>query len=123
MQTRLADLRKSQGEKKVNLARGREASHAEGITEAQEILECLHEGNKFNYTQEEKNKAVEQAKEAHVHLAKVLDQAPKDIGLKNDEIGKLPLGGSALYRKCRLEDFKVPPAQRQFEARSNGSNT
>ncbi|KAJ8594932.1 RecF/RecN/SMC protein [Rhizopogon salebrosus TDB-379] len=40
--------------------------------------------------------------------AKILDQALKEIGMKNDEIEKLALERSATYRKCRLEDIKLP---------------
>ncbi|KIK34315.1 hypothetical protein CY34DRAFT_786973, partial [Suillus luteus UH-Slu-Lm8-n1] len=39
---------------------------------------------------------------------KILDQALKEIGLKNDEIENLALERSATYRNCRLEDIKLP---------------
>ncbi|KAG2353281.1 hypothetical protein BDR07DRAFT_729146 [Suillus spraguei] len=62
----------------------------------------------LNDVLEEKNKHVDQAKKTHTKAAKILDQALKEIGLKNDEIEKLALERSATYRKCRLEDIKLP---------------
>ncbi|KAI6108622.1 RecF/RecN/SMC [Pisolithus croceorrhizus] len=99
-QTRLANLRKTQEEEeaKVTELEKEKRRIQEEIAEAQEALEHLREGlNEFSNTQEEKNKA-----------AKVLDQALKEIGMKNDEIEKLALERSALYRKCRLEDIRLP---------------
>lgn len=110
-QTRLANLRKTQEEEeaKVTELEKEKRRIQEEIAEAQEALEHLREGlNEFSNTQEEKNKAVEQAKKAHARSAKVLDQALKEIGMKNDEIEKLALERSALYRKCRLEDIRLP---------------
>jgi len=40
--------------------------------------------------------------------SKVLDQALKEIAACNDEIEKLALERSALYRKCRLEEIQLP---------------
>ncbi|KAG1800580.1 hypothetical protein EV424DRAFT_422725 [Suillus variegatus] len=74
----------------------------EGIAQLREILQGL------NDVLEEKNKHVDQAKKTHTKAAKILDQALKEIGLKNDEIEKLALERSATYRKCRLEDIKLP---------------
>jgi structural maintenance of chromosome 1 len=74
----------------------------EGITQLREMLQGL------NDVLEEKNKHVDQAKKTHTKAAKILDQALKEIGLKNDDIEKLALERSATYRKCRLEDIKLP---------------
>lgn len=79
------------------------------ITEAQEGIAQLREMLQgLNDVLEEKNKHVDQAKKTHTKAAKILDQALKEIGLKNDEIEKLALERSATYRKCRLEDIKLP---------------
>ncbi|KAG1770008.1 RecF/RecN/SMC [Suillus occidentalis] len=78
------------------------AEAQEGIAQLRELLHGL------NDVLEEKNKHVDQAKKAHTKAAKILDQALKEIGLKNDEIEKLALERSATYRKCRLEDIKLP---------------
>ncbi|EGO04101.1 hypothetical protein SERLA73DRAFT_102460 [Serpula lacrymans var. lacrymans S7.3] len=79
------------------------------IAEAQETLsELRDELNGLNETLEQKNKSVEHVKRAHAKASKVLDQALKEIGTKNDEIEKLALERSSTYRKCRLEDIKVP---------------
>ncbi|KAG1764755.1 hypothetical protein EDD22DRAFT_845756 [Suillus occidentalis] len=51
---------------------------------------------------------ITEAQETHTKAANILDQALKEIGLKNDEIEKLALERSATYRKCRLEDIKLP---------------
>ncbi|KAG2067941.1 P-loop containing nucleoside triphosphate hydrolase protein [Suillus decipiens] len=61
----------------------------------------------LNDVLEEKNKHVDQAKKTYTKAAKILDQALKEIGLKNDEIEKLALERSATYRKCRLENIKL----------------
>lgn len=57
---------------------------------------------------EEKTKAVEQVKKTTSKAAKVLDQALKEIAIANDEIEKLALDRSSIYRKCRLEEIKLP---------------
>nr|AYN55353.1 cohesin complex subunit I [Sparassis latifolia] len=57
---------------------------------------------------EEKTKQVEQVKRTTTKSAKVLDQALKEIANGNDEIEKLGLERSAIYRKCRLDEVKLP---------------
>jgi structural maintenance of chromosome 1 len=57
---------------------------------------------------EEKTKAVEQVKKTTSKAAKVLDQALKEIAIANDEIEKLALDRSSIYRKCRLEEIRLP---------------
>ncbi|KAI6020040.1 hypothetical protein F5J12DRAFT_781064 [Pisolithus orientalis] len=96
-QTRLANLRKTQEEdtKVAELEEGKRRMREE-IAEALEALERLREGpDEPNHIQEEKNKTVEQAKKVH---------ARSD---KNDEMEKLGLERTALYRKCRLEDISL----------------
>ncbi|KAI0084077.1 condensin complex subunit SMC1 [Irpex rosettiformis] len=72
------------------------------ITELQEELKELSEGL------DEKTKAVEQAKKVHNKSSKALDQVIKEIAIKNDDIEKLGLERSSIYRKCRLEEIKLP---------------
>ncbi|KAF6764433.1 cohesin complex subunit psm1 [Ephemerocybe angulata] len=57
---------------------------------------------------EEKTKAVEQVKKTTSKASKVLDQALKEIATANDEIEKLALDRSSIYRKCRLEEIQLP---------------
>ncbi|PPQ98373.1 hypothetical protein CVT26_013579 [Gymnopilus dilepis] len=57
---------------------------------------------------DEKTKVVDQVKKTGLKSSKVLDQALKEIALCNDEIEKLSLERSALYRKCRLEEIQLP---------------
>lgn len=40
--------------------------------------------------------------------SKVLDQALKEIATRNDEIEKLGLERSSIYRKCRLDEVRLP---------------
>jgi structural maintenance of chromosome 1 len=93
----------------------------EGIAELREELKELQE------TLDEKSKIVDQVKKTTLKASKVLDQALKeiatcvsfnvvwrtlesfsDVALQNDEIEKLALERSALYRKCRLEEIQLP---------------
>ncbi|KAG7448818.1 condensin complex subunit SMC1 [Guyanagaster necrorhizus] len=57
---------------------------------------------------EEKTRHVDQVKKTTLKASKVLEQALKEITLRNDEIEKLALERSAIYRKCRLEEIKLP---------------
>ncbi|KAG6329522.1 hypothetical protein ID866_9567, partial [Astraeus odoratus] len=110
-QTRLTTIRKTQEEEEAKVVELEEEKRRIQlqIDEARDALARLREGlNELNNSQEEKTKAVEQARKTHGRAAKVLDQALKEIGLKNDDIEKLALERSALYRKCRLEDIKLP---------------
>ncbi|KAJ6610416.1 condensin complex subunit SMC1 [Mycena sp. CBHHK59/15] len=60
---------------------------------------------------EEKTKNVEQVKRTTTKASKVLDQALKEIATRNDEIEKSALERSSIYRKCRLEEIKLPLLQ------------
>ncbi|THH32095.1 hypothetical protein EUX98_g2090 [Antrodiella citrinella] len=60
---------------------------------------------------DQKTKEVEHVKKKSSKSVKVLDQALKEIATKNDEIEKLGLERSAIYRKCRLEEIKIPLVQ------------
>ncbi|KAG2008796.1 cohesin complex subunit psm1 [Coprinopsis cinerea AmutBmut pab1-1] len=72
------------------------------IAKLKEDLEGLQE------ILEEANKEVEQVKKTTSKAAKVLDQALKEISAANDEIEKLALDRSSIYRKCRLEEIRLP---------------
>lgn len=84
--------------------------------ETQEELERMQEGLKELETEmsrikvmlDEKTKEVEEAKRAASKAAKALEQAEKEISLRNDEIERLGIERSGLYRKCRLEEIKLP---------------
>lgn len=96
-QRKVAELEEKKRTIQVEIAEAQE-----GIAQLREMLQGL------NDVLEEKNKHVDQAKKTYTKAAKILDQALKEIGLKNDEIEKLALERSATYRKCRLEDIKLP---------------
>ncbi|KAN0084141.1 RecF/RecN/SMC [Tylopilus felleus] len=110
-QNRLMVLKKTQEDeetKVVELEEQKRQIQTE-ITSGQEAIENLRqELQALNEALEEKNKVVEQVKKRHARAAKVLDQALKEIGSMNDEIEKLALERSSMYRKCRLEDMKLP---------------
>ncbi|KAH9991916.1 cohesin complex subunit psm1 [Russula vinacea] len=81
--------------------------------ETQEELERMEEGIKELETEmsrikaslDEKTKEVDEAKRAASKAAKALEQAQKEISSRNDEIERLGLERSGLYRKCRLEEI------------------
>ncbi|KAH7887101.1 RecF/RecN/SMC [Phlebopus sp. FC_14] len=110
-QGRLATLQKTQEDEEGKVVELEETKRQiqQEITAAQEAIAQLRNGLKaLSDVLEEKTKRVEEVKKTHARAAKVLDQALKDIGEKNDEIEKLALERSTLYRKCRLEDLKLP---------------
>ncbi|KAF9817733.1 hypothetical protein IEO21_03282 [Rhodonia placenta] len=81
----------------------------EEITEAESTITQLQEELKeHNEVLEEKSKAVEQVKRTAMKASKVLDQALKEIATRNDEIEKLGLERSSIYRKCRLDEVRLP---------------
>ncbi|KAI9569904.1 hypothetical protein HD554DRAFT_2088472 [Boletus coccyginus] len=110
-QNRLATLKKTREDeeaKVVELEEQKRQIQVE-IASGQEAIEILRQGlHALNEALEEKNKVVEQVKKTHARAAKVLDQALKEIGSMNDEIEKLGLERSSIYRKCRLEDIRLP---------------
>ncbi|KIJ62116.1 hypothetical protein HYDPIDRAFT_169279 [Hydnomerulius pinastri MD-312] len=110
-QARLATLKKTQEDEQAKVTDLEETKRQiqEEIAQAQETIEKLREELKaLNETLDERTKTVEQVKKTHARAAKVLDQALKEIGMMNDEIEKLALERSAMYRKCRLEDIQLP---------------
>ncbi|TFY68970.1 hypothetical protein EVJ58_g695 [Rhodofomes roseus] len=79
------------------------------IGEAEEAIATLQEEMKdLNEALEEKNKVVEQVKRTTLKSSKALDQALKEIATRNDEIEKLGLERSTIYRKCRLDEIRLP---------------
>ncbi|KAJ3819710.1 hypothetical protein F5880DRAFT_1074210 [Lentinula raphanica] len=60
---------------------------------------------------DEKSKVVEQAKKTALRSSRGLDQSLKEISANNAEIEKLAMERSATYRKCRLEEIKLPLLQ------------
>ncbi|KAG2124257.1 hypothetical protein BD769DRAFT_1653050 [Suillus cothurnatus] len=85
-----------------------EQQKVEELEEKKRTIQLREMLQGLNDVLEEKNKHVDQAKKTHTKAAKILDLALKEIGLKNDDIEKLALERSATYRKCRLEDIKLP---------------
>ncbi|KAJ8515491.1 hypothetical protein ONZ45_g7107 [Pleurotus djamor] len=74
----------------------------EGISQMREELTILNEGL------DEKTKEVENVKKTSSRSAKALDAALKEIAARNDDIEKLALDRSTIYRKCRLEEVPLP---------------
>ncbi|THH00454.1 hypothetical protein EW026_g2099 [Hermanssonia centrifuga] len=81
----------------------------QAIAEQQEELKALNE------ELDEKTKIVEQVKKTTAKSAKALDHVLKEIASKNDEIEKSGLERSAIYRKCRLEEIKLPLIEGQLK--------
>lgn len=88
-------------EKRIQLQHTIDKTQAK-IAELQEKLKELNE------VLDEKTKELESVKKSTAKASRVLDQALKDIATKNDEIEKLALERSAIYRKCRLENIDLP---------------
>ncbi|RPD71420.1 condensin complex subunit SMC1 [Lentinus tigrinus ALCF2SS1-7] len=81
----------------------------EDIAESEETIKELQEELKeLNEDLEEKTKKVEEVKKTTSKASRVLDQALKEIATHNDEIEKLGLERSSIYRKCRLDEIKLP---------------
>ncbi|KDR79797.1 hypothetical protein GALMADRAFT_241878 [Galerina marginata CBS 339.88] len=98
--TEKANLKKLE-EQKVAAEKDIEASETVVVNLKEELV-AIQE------TLEEKTKVVDQVKKTNLKASKVLDQALKEIAICNDEIEKLGLERSALYRKCRLEEVELP---------------
>nr|VWO96457.1 Structural maintenance of chromosomes protein [Ganoderma boninense] len=103
----------------TNLARlEQERAQAQaGIAEAEDAIRTLQEELKdLTEEMEEKTKRVDEVKKTTSKAGKVLDQAIKEIathrgggwGGQNDEIEKVGLERSAIYRKCRLDEITLP---------------
>ncbi|KAH9884117.1 cohesin complex subunit psm1 [Cubamyces lactineus] len=95
----------------ANLERleGERTAAQEEIAEAEEAITILQEELKqLSEVLEEKTKKVEEVKKTTNKAAKALDQALKEVATHNDEIEKLGLERSALYRKCKLDEIKLP---------------
>ena len=119
MTTERANIQKTDAEKNDIQAEIDEAT--EHITELQEDLKALNEAL------DTATKDLDTVKKETSKSSKVLDQALKDIAskvcegiyhsidnteiylvFKNDEIEKLASERSSIYRKCRLEEVKLP---------------
>ncbi|RDB26948.1 Structural maintenance of chromosomes protein 1 [Hypsizygus marmoreus] len=100
IKTEQANLARMESQKVV--AQEEIASFEKAIADIREELSEIQE------TLDEKTKAVEAAKKTTSKSAKVLDLALKEIATCNDEIEKLALERSSIYRKCRLEEIKLP---------------
>ncbi|KAJ8472469.1 hypothetical protein ONZ51_g8497 [Trametes cubensis] len=88
---------------------GERTAAQEEIAEAEEAITILQEELKqLTEVLEEKTKKVEEVKKTTNKAAKALDQALKEVATHNDEIEKLGLERSALYRKCKLDEIKLP---------------
>ncbi|KAH8082807.1 cohesin complex subunit psm1 [Cristinia sonorae] len=114
---RLETLEATVNTQNANLAEYEERKRAlqEEIQAAEANIAALQEELKvLTEDLNEKTKEVDVVKKKSSKSAKLLDQALKEIATKNDEIEKLGLERSSLYRKCRLEEIKIPLLQGQL---------
>ncbi|EIN08250.1 hypothetical protein PUNSTDRAFT_52701 [Punctularia strigosozonata HHB-11173 SS5] len=82
------------------------------LMDAEEAIDKLNEELKaLKDVLDTHTQTVEQAKRAASKANKTLEQALKEITTKNDEIEKLGLERSTIYRKCRMENIKLPLLQ------------
>ncbi|GLB42443.1 putative structural maintenance of chromosomes protein [Lyophyllum shimeji] len=108
---RLANLESVLATEEANLAKyeaQKDALKEEIAVFESSIGDLREELAEIQETLEEKNKAVEAVKKTTNKAAKVLDAALKEIQTCNDEIEKLALERSSIYRKCRLEEIPLP---------------
>ncbi|KAJ7497178.1 condensin complex subunit SMC1 [Mycena latifolia] len=111
---RLTHLDKTLSTEQANLVKLEEEKQAaqEDISESEDAIGVLREElSGLQEVLDEKTKNVEQVKKTATKASKVLDQALKEIASKNDEIEKSALERSSIYRKCRLEEIKLPLLQ------------
>ncbi|EIW51887.1 cohesin complex subunit psm1 [Trametes versicolor FP-101664 SS1] len=102
------DIIKSEGENLAKLEDEKTAAQEE-IAEAEEAIQTLQDDLKALAEElEEKTKKVDEVKKTTNRAGKALDQALKEVAGHNDEIEKLGLERSAIYRKCRLDEIKLP---------------
>ncbi|KAF5373789.1 hypothetical protein D9758_000684 [Tetrapyrgos nigripes] len=113
-QERLAQLDNLLEREEENLVKLNSQKQAieEELAAAEESISDLREQlTELQATLEERTKEVEQAKRKATKASKSLEQVLKEISTRNDEIEKLALERSAIYRKCRLEEIKLPLLQ------------
>ncbi|KAJ6561466.1 condensin complex subunit SMC1 [Mycena vulgaris] len=111
---RITHLDKTVSTEQANLDKLEEQKKAaqEDISESEEAIGVLREElSGLQEVLDEKTKTVEQVKRTATKASKGLDQALKEIASKNDEIEKSALDRSSIYRKCRLEEIKLPLLQ------------
>ncbi|KAI0757514.1 condensin complex subunit SMC1 [Daedaleopsis nitida] len=108
---RVATFREIIRTEDTNLGRlERERTEAqEEIAESEDSIKALQEElQALNEELEGRTKKVDEVKKTTTRAGKVLDQAIKEIAIHNDEIEKLGLERSSIYRKCRLDEIKLP---------------
>ncbi|KAG6902949.1 hypothetical protein C0995_009341 [Termitomyces sp. Mi166 len=111
---RLASLETVITTEEANLAKyeGQKTALKEEIAASEEAIENLRkELAEIQENLEEKNKSLDAIKKTTTKAGKVLDLALKEIATWNDEIEKLALERSSIYRKCRLEEIQLPLLQ------------
>ncbi|TFK46460.1 RecF/RecN/SMC protein [Heliocybe sulcata] len=112
--SKLTDENQTQSEKRAGLEERISTLQGEltGTREAEAIIASLQEElQESNKALEEKTKLVDQVKKTASKASKVLEHALKEIASHNDEIEKLGLERSGIYRKCRLENVGLPLQQ------------
>ncbi|TFK48892.1 cohesin complex subunit psm1 [Heliocybe sulcata] len=111
---RLATLSATIQNEEANLVKLEQTKAAtqEALSEAEASIASLQEElQESNKALEEKTKLVDQVKKTASKASKVLEHALKEIASHNDEIEKLGLERSGIYRKCRLENVGLPLQQ------------
>ncbi|KAG6852767.1 hypothetical protein C0991_009264 [Blastosporella zonata] len=111
---RLESLKTVLTTEEANLAKweGQKDALQEEIVAFENIIQDLRDQLvEIQENLEEKNRGVEAVKKTTLKAGKGLDLALKEIATWNDEIEKLALERSAIYRKCRLEEIELPMLQ------------
>ncbi|KAG6820541.1 hypothetical protein H0H93_015712 [Arthromyces matolae] len=111
---RLSHLETTITAEQANVAKheNQKSALTEELTASEDAVEQLRtELAEIQETLEEKNRKVEAVKKTATKAGKVLDLALKEIATWNDEIEKLALERSSIYRKCRLEEIQLPLLQ------------
>nr|GAT51561.1 condensin complex subunit SMC1 [Mycena chlorophos] len=108
---RMENVEKSASTDESNIGKLEEQKETvkQQIEEAgEELVGFREELSELQETLDAKTKRVDEVKKTTGKAGKQLDQALKEIATKNDEIEKSALDRSAIYRKCRLEEIKLP---------------
>ncbi|THU82274.1 condensin complex subunit SMC1 [Dendrothele bispora CBS 962.96] len=106
--TQLETLLEKEEANLVNLKSQKETIEEELATAEEAISGLKEELTGLQHGLEEKTSQVDQAKRKALKASRLLEQALKEISTRNDEIEKLALERSAIYRRCRLEEISLP---------------
>ncbi|KAF8650227.1 hypothetical protein AX16_005342 [Volvariella volvacea WC 439] len=110
-QQRLAQLETIIANEEANIStleNDKERIKDEIETAEQEVQGMKEELGDVQKRLEEKTKKVDDAKKSLMKASKAVDQVSKEISICNDENKNAALERASIYRKCRLEEIKLP---------------